>query len=85
MAGSRRDLARAGRLRGLDPDHPLEHWPPQLRDLGSASGLSLRVFVDGKTWQAVREVRKTNPRLSKWCSDHRGVLEAAASRRGKAY
>ena len=58
---------------------------PELRNLGSATGLSLRVFVDGKTWQAVRDGRKANPRLSKWCEDHRGALDAAASRRGKAY
>ena len=58
---------------------------PELRDLGSANGLSLRAFVDGKTWQVVRDSRNPNPRLSKWCSDHRSAVEAAASRRGKLY
>ena len=58
---------------------------PQLRTLGSANGLSLRVFVDGKTWQAVRDGRKANPRLSKWCSDHRKAVEAVASRRAELY
>ena len=58
---------------------------PELRDLGSADGLSLRSFVDGKTWQAVRDSRKPNHKLSKWCHDHRSAVEAAASRRGKLY
>ena len=58
---------------------------PQLRDLGPANGLSLRTFVDGKTWQAVRDSRRPNPRLTNWCNDHRSALDAAAFRRAKLY
>lgn len=37
----------------VDPDRP-----PQLRDLGPASGASLRVFVEGHTGPYVREMRR---------------------------
>ena len=58
---------------------------PELRDLGSATGSSLRVFVDGKTRELVRKGRTPNQALSQWCRDHREIREAAALRRGERY
>jgi len=58
---------------------------PQLRDLGPASSTSLRVFVDGKTWQLVRDSRKANPALSRLCDEHRSILEAVARHKATLY
>ena len=58
---------------------------PELRDLGSASGQSLRVFVDGKTREQVRNSRTPNHELTQFNREHREVLSAVAARRGKAY
>jgi hypothetical protein len=58
---------------------------PELRDLGPASGPSLRVFVDGQTSSLVLKQRKPNNTLSKLCESHRERIEAAASRRAKSY
>jgi hypothetical protein len=58
---------------------------PELRNLGSTGGSSLRVFVDGKTRDLVQKSRKPNHSLSKWCKDHREIVEAAAVSRAKRY
>jgi hypothetical protein len=58
---------------------------PQLRNLGPANGLSLRVFVDGKTYHQVLKHRKHNDKLSAWCKEHRAKRAAAAAARGESY
>ncbi len=58
---------------------------PELRTLGSASGLSLRAFVDGKTNELVRKSRKHNHALSSRCIEHRSLAVAAAVLRRKSY
>jgi hypothetical protein len=58
---------------------------PELRDLGSASGQSLRVFVDGKTREKVRNSRSPNQALTQANRQHREILSAVAAKRGKAY
>jgi hypothetical protein len=58
---------------------------PVLKDLGPATGLSLRAFVDGKTYALVAAARKPNRKLSKWCKSHRDHIEAAAVRRAQSY
>jgi hypothetical protein len=58
---------------------------PELRTLGPASGLSLRMFVDGKTNELVQKNRKPNRTLAKRCNAHREIAEAAALRRRKSY
>ncbi len=58
---------------------------PILRNLGSASGASLRAFVDGETNALVFKARKPNRDLSKSCKAHRELIEAAAVRRGKSF
>jgi hypothetical protein len=58
---------------------------PVLKNLGPASGASLRAFSDGKTYVAVRKSRKPNSKLSKYCVAHRQIVEAAATERGSAY
>ena len=58
---------------------------PVLRDLGPASGSSLRVFVDGKTYGLVQKNRKPNPALSKRCKAHRAIVEKAAQHVRKSY
>jgi hypothetical protein len=58
---------------------------PQLKNLGPASGPSLRMFVDSKTTSQVLKSRKPNNRLSEWCREHRKHIAAAALRHAKAY
>jgi hypothetical protein len=58
---------------------------PTLRNLGPASGLSLRQFVDGHTYDLVQKSRKPNRALAKRCSEHRKINEAAAVKRRKLY
>jgi hypothetical protein len=58
---------------------------PQLRDLGPASGASLRVFVDGKTREQVHKHRKPNHALAKYTREHRKLAEAAAIRQADSY
>lgn len=58
---------------------------PVLRDLGRASGASLRAFVDGKSYELVRGAHKPNPTLANWVLAHREQIEQAARRRAKAY
>jgi len=58
---------------------------PQLRNLGPASGASLRVFVDGKTYEQEHEQRKPNTELSAWCIEHRRIRGEAAIKRGASY
>jgi len=58
---------------------------PQLKNLGPATGLSLRAFVDGKSHDAVIKHRKPNDKLSAWCKEHRRLRAQAAIRRGESY
>jgi hypothetical protein len=58
---------------------------PVLRNLGPASGSSVRVFVDGHTYEMVHKSLKPNRALAKQCSDHRAVVEKAALMQRKAY
>ena len=58
---------------------------PVLKNLGSASGMSLRQFIDSQTYVAVAKSRKPNRKLSAWCKAHRQHIEAAATRRGSLY
>ncbi len=58
---------------------------PQLRDLGPASGASLRAFVDGKTWQLVRNGRKPNPEITRRTRSHRELMDVAAALKAKRY
>jgi hypothetical protein len=58
---------------------------PQLKNLGPATGSSLRVFVDGRTYHDVVKHRKHNDKLSAWCKEHRLKRAEAAIRRGESY
>ena len=58
---------------------------PVLRNLGPASGSSLRTFVDGKTYELVQKNRKPNHALSKRLKVHRNIIEKAALERAKSY
>jgi len=58
---------------------------PVLRNLGPASGASLRAFVDGKTMDLVQKSHKPNRALAKRCKEHRDMVEEAAKHRGKVY
>jgi hypothetical protein len=58
---------------------------PELRNLGPATGLSLRVFVDGHTNTLVDKHRKSNLSLAKHCKEHRKIAETAALKRAKSY
>ncbi|HTS24287.1 MAG TPA: hypothetical protein VMH81_00315 [Bryobacteraceae bacterium] len=58
---------------------------PQFKDLGPATGSSLRAFVDGQTYQPVLENRKPNTALSERCAEHRRKRAAAANARGALY
>ena len=56
---------------------------PVLRNLGPASGSSLRVFVDGKTIELVQESRKPNRALAERCKTHREIVEKPALQQRK--
>jgi hypothetical protein len=58
---------------------------PQLRTLGPATGASLRVFVDWKTFLLTEKYRKVNKTLSTHCKEHRTIVEKAAIARAKSY
>jgi len=58
---------------------------PQLTNLGPATGSSLRVFVDGKTYHEVLKHRRHNDKLSAWCKEHRQKRAEAAIKRGESY
>jgi hypothetical protein len=58
---------------------------PQLRNLGPATGASLRMFVDGLTYDLVRKSKKPNQALAKHCKAHRAIVEKAALARRAAY
>ena len=58
---------------------------PELKNLGSATGASLRAFVDGETFAQVLKHRKPNKKLQAWCSAHREKREAAAIKRGDSF
>jgi hypothetical protein len=58
---------------------------PKHRNLGPASGASLRVFVDGATRQDVRNSRTPNAALASANKEHRSALHAAALQRAQAF
>jgi hypothetical protein len=58
---------------------------PVLKNLGPATGASLRAFSDGKTYADVRKSRKQNSKLTKYCAAHRQIVDAAATERATAY
>jgi hypothetical protein len=58
---------------------------PVHRSLGPATGSSLRVFVDGKTYQLTQDSRKPNRALTEHCRAHRAIAEKAALRVRKYY
>jgi len=58
---------------------------PVLRDLGPASGASLRMFVDSKTFGLVRRRRKPNKALAKRTAAHRKIVNSAALIRARSY
>ena len=58
---------------------------PVYKNLGPATGLSLRMFVDGKTEALVFKSRKPNQALAKKCKAHRAIVEKAAVKRAKSY
>jgi hypothetical protein len=57
---------------------------PQQRNLGPATGPSLRVFVDGQTRHLVRQSRTPNAALASANKAHRTALHAAARERATA-
>jgi hypothetical protein len=60
--------------------------PPQLRDLGPASGArSLREWIDNQMSEQVRKHRRRNPELLDYCKRHRSKMEKAAHARAKLY
>ncbi|HXK07711.1 MAG TPA: hypothetical protein VMS37_35285 [Verrucomicrobiae bacterium] len=58
---------------------------PELRNLGPATGNSLRAFVDGRTYEQSTKAKKPNKSLTAWNKAHRERLEAVAGRRAAAY
>jgi hypothetical protein len=58
---------------------------PELRNLGPASGASLRMFVDGHTMGLVEKRRKPNQALSKRVKAHRKIAEEAALLKSESY
>jgi hypothetical protein len=58
---------------------------PELRDLGPATGSSLRMFVDSKTYELVQKSKKPNKALAEHCKAHRKIVEKAALYHRKVY
>jgi hypothetical protein len=58
---------------------------PILKDLGPASGPSLRMYVDSKTYDLVRRRRKPNKALAKRTAAHRKIVNSAALIRARSY
>jgi hypothetical protein len=58
---------------------------PVLKNLGSASGLSLRQFIDSQTYPDALKGRKPNRKLSQFCKKHRQLIEAAATHKAESY
>jgi len=58
---------------------------PILRALGPASGPSLRMYVDSKTYDLVRRRRKPNKALAERTAAHRKIVNSAALIRARSY
>ena len=58
---------------------------PVLRQLGPASGASLRAFADWKTYDAVRESRKRNESFSAHAESQRQAMLEASARKASSY
>jgi hypothetical protein len=61
--------------------------PPQLNDLGPASGAgaNLREWIDNQMYSKVKAKRHRNPELLDRCRHHRSKMEEAARARAKLY
>jgi hypothetical protein len=58
---------------------------PKLRNLGPATGASVRVWVDGLTHEMTAKHRGHNKKLSDHCKAHRKIVEQAALTRAEKY
>jgi hypothetical protein len=58
---------------------------PIHRSLGPASGSSLRMFVDARTYGDVAKNRTKNEALSAWCEEHRANIATAAVKRAASF
>jgi hypothetical protein len=58
---------------------------PEFRNLGPATGSSLRVFVDNHTYAEFLKHRKPNKALSAWCKKQRQHIRAVAASKAKSY
>jgi hypothetical protein len=58
---------------------------PVLRNLGPATGASLRSFVDSKTMALAQKARKPNRALNDLATAHRSLIEKAALRRAASF
>jgi hypothetical protein len=58
---------------------------PILKDLGPASGRSLRMYIDSKTYDVVRKRRKPNKALAKRAAAHRKIVNSAALVRAQSF
>jgi hypothetical protein len=69
-----------GEIRSVAPNSP-----PQLVNLGSASGNGLREWIDNQMHEKVKKHRHRNPRLLEYCRHHRSKMEEAARIRARLY
>jgi len=58
---------------------------PQYNNLGTASGLSLRVFVDNYTQKLTSKAQKSNPKRSKFYEEYRRLMGLAAAKKATRY
>ena len=58
---------------------------PELKELGPASGASIRAFIDSQTHKRVRDSRKPNQALMEFLKVHRKKIHAAAVKHSEAY
>ena len=58
---------------------------PELRNLGTAGGASLREFVDNRTHERSAARRRTDAKFNAWLADHRSRLDSDARRHMDSY
>jgi hypothetical protein len=88
-----RQILPGGYISWMDPE--IQEWqqlqyfdpnsPPQIVNLGPATGASIRAWVDGLTHPLTKKHRKSNPHLMEHCKARRAHLEAAAAKRSHLY
>jgi hypothetical protein len=71
---------RVQQILWVDPSRP-----PVLNDLGPADARSLREWVDGKTYAAVKQHRRPNTAVMEHCRQRRAKLEQFARARARYY